>query len=121
MLNTVSLVGRLTKDPEIRYTPKGVAVGTFTLAVTRTFDREQTDFIQIVTFNKTAEIVGDNLKKGALIGLEGTIQTRSYDNIEGNSPAKLYVTEVVSNQIHFLESKAKIENSTPPPPTYGQR
>ena len=86
MLNNVSLIGRLTKDPEIRYTPKGVCVGNFTLAVGRTFDKEQTDFIQIISFNKTAQIVGDHLKKGALIGVEGTIQTRSYDNTEGNKP-----------------------------------
>ena len=118
MLNNVSLIGRLTKDPEIRYTPKGVCVGNFTLAVNRTFDKEQTDFIQIIAFNKTAEVVGNHLKKGALIGCEGSIQTRTYDNEEGR---KIFVTEVITNQIHFLESKAKIENTPPPPPAYGQR
>jgi single-strand DNA-binding protein len=117
MLNNVSLIGRLTKDPEIRYTPKGVCVANFTLAVGRTFDKEQTDFIQIIAFNKTAEVVGNNLKKGVLIGCEGSIQTRNYEH-EGR---KVYVTEVIINQVHFLESKAaKIENS-PPPPAYGQR
>lgn len=118
MLNNVSLIGRLTKDPEIRYTPKGVCVGNFTLAVGRTFDKEQTDFIQIISFNKTAQIVGDHLKKGALVGVEGSIQTRSYENED----RKVYVTEVIANQIHFLESKARIENTTPPPPpAYNQR
>ena len=117
MLNNVSLIGRLTKDPEIRYTPKGVCVANFTLAVGRTFDKEQTDFIQMIAFNKTAQVVGDNLKKGALIGCEGSIQTRTYDDKEGR---KIYVTEVITNQIHFLESKARIENSSPPP-AYGQR
>jgi single-strand DNA-binding protein len=117
MLNNVSLIGRLTKDPEIRYTPKGVCVANFTLAVGRTFDKEQTDFIQIIAFNKTAQVVGDNLKKGALIGCEGSIQTRNYEH-EGR---KVYVTEVIINQVHFLESKAKIENTSPPPPAYGQR
>src|SRR5690606_35096173 len=106
MMNSVNLTGRLTKDPELRYTPNGVAVATFTLAVNRTWTNEQgereADFIQHVAFNKTAELVADFVKKGHLVGIEGRLQVRTYENDEGKT---VWVTEVVVNQVHFLEKK----------------
>lgn len=108
MLNRVILIGRLTKDPELRYTPTGVAVTTFTLAVDRNFTNQQgqreADFINIVTWRGLAENVANYLKKGRLAAVDGKIQTRSYDNNEGK---KVYVTEVVAENVRFLESGNK--------------
>lgn len=108
MLNRVILIGRLTKDPELRYTPTGVAVTTFTLAVDRNFTNQQgqreADFINIVTWRGLAENVANYLKKGRLAAVEGKIQTRSYENNEGK---KVYVTEVVADNVRFLESTNK--------------
>lgn len=87
MINRVILVGRLTKDPELRYTPSGVAVATFTLAVNRPFTNQQgereADFIQCVVWRRQAENVANFLKKGSLAGVDGRLQTRSYENQEG--------------------------------------
>ncbi|HCD5889903.1 TPA: single-stranded DNA-binding protein [Staphylococcus aureus] len=106
MLNRVVLVGRLTKDPELRSTPNGVNVGTFTLAVNRTFTNAQgereADFINVVVFKKQAENVKNYLSKGALAGVDGRLQTRSYDNKEGR---RVFVTEVVADSVQFLEPK----------------
>ena len=106
MLNRVVLVGRLTKDPELRYTPSGVAVASITLAVNRPFSNQQgnreADFINVVIWRKQAENVANYLKKGSLAGVDGRIQTRSYDNNEGK---RVYVTEVVAESVQFLESK----------------
>lgn len=106
MLNNVSLVGRLTKDAELRYTPSNVAVATFTLAVNRTFKNEngerETDFINCVMWRQQAENLASWAKKGALIGITGRIQTRSYDNQQGQ---RIYVTEVVAEQFQLLESR----------------
>ncbi len=103
MINRVVLVGRLTKDPELRYTPSGVAVATFTLAVNRTFTNGQgereADFISIVAWRQLAELVANYLKKGSQAGLEGRLQTRSYDDKDGK---KRYVTEVVADNVQFL-------------------
>ncbi len=108
MLNRVILIGRLTKDPELRYTPTGVAVTTFTLAVDRNFTNQQgqreADFINIVTWRGLAENVANYLKKGRLAAVDGKIQTRSYDNNEGK---RVYVTEVVAENVRFLESGTK--------------
>lgn len=106
MLNRVILIGRLTKDPELRYTPSGVAVAQFTLAIDRPFTNSQskereTDFLNIITWNKLAETCANYLKKGRLTAIEGRIQTRNYDNNEGK---KVYVTEVVADNVRFLES-----------------
>jgi single-strand DNA-binding protein len=106
MLNRVILIGRLTKDPELRYTPAGVAVAQFTLAIDRPFTNSQskereTDFLNIVTWNKLAETCANYLRKGRLTAVEGRIQTRNYDNSEGK---KVYVTEVVADNVRFLES-----------------
>ncbi|TWI59611.1 single-stranded DNA-binding protein [Halalkalibacter nanhaiisediminis] len=106
MLNRVVLVGRLTRDPELRYTPNGVAVANFTLAVNRTFSNKQgereADFINCVVWQKPAENVANYLKKGSLAGVDGRIQTRSYDNNEGR---RVFVTEVVAESVQFLEPR----------------
>lgn len=106
MINRVILVGRLTKDPELRYTPNGVAVCTFTLAVNRPFTNQQgerdVDFINCVTWRKTAENLANYQKKGNLIGIEGRIQTRSYEGVDGK---RRYITEVIAESVQFLEPK----------------
>ncbi|SED13815.1 single-strand DNA-binding protein [Paenibacillus sp. GP183] len=99
MLNRVILIGRLTKDPELRYTPAGVAVTQFTLAVDRPFTSSQSkereaDFINIVTWRQLAETCANYLRKGRLTAVEGRLQIRNYDNNEGR---KVYVTEVVAD------------------------
>ena len=106
MMNRVVLVGRLTKDPELRYTPSGVAVATFTLAVNRSFTNQQgereADFINCVVWRRPAENVANFLKKGSLAGVDGRIQTRNY---EGQDGKRVYVTEVVAESVQFLEPK----------------
>ena len=108
MINNTVLVGRLTKDGELRYTPSNVAVATFTLAVNRTFKNEngerEADFINCVMWRQQAENLASWAKKGALIGITGRIQTRSYDNQQGQ---RVYVTEVVAKQFQLLESKGQ--------------
>lgn len=107
MMNRVVLVGRLTKDPELRYTPNGVAVATFTLAVGRTFTNQQgekeTDFINCVVWKRPAENVANFLKKGSLAGVDGRIQTRNYEAKDGK---RVYVTEVLAESVQFLEPKS---------------
>lgn len=106
MINRVILVGRLTKDPELRYTPNGIAVATFTLAVNRTYTNQQgereADFINCVVWRRQAENVANFLKKGNLAGVDGRIQTRNY---EGQDGRRVYVTEVVAESVQFLEPK----------------
>ncbi|MDH5039563.1 single-stranded DNA-binding protein [Enterococcus faecalis] len=106
MINNVTLVGRLTKDVDLRYTSSGTAVGQFTLAVNRNFtnqngDREA-DFINCVIWRKAAESLANYARKGTLIGLTGRIQTRNYENQQGQ---RVYVTEVVIENFQLLESK----------------
>lgn len=105
MLNRVILIGRLTKDPELRYTPSGVAVTQFNLAVDRQFNsgdgKREADFIPIVTWRQLAETCANYLRKGRLTAVEGRIQTRNY---EGNDGKRVYVTEVVADNVRFLES-----------------
>lgn len=106
MINNVTLVGRLTKDPDLRYTTSGTGVATFTLAVNRNFTSadgtREADFINCVIWRKPAETLANYAKKGVLIGVTGRIQTRSYDNQQGQ---KVYVTEVVADNFQLLESK----------------
>lgn len=106
MINRVVLVGRLTKDPEFRTTPSGVDVATFTLAVNRNFKskngEQQADFINCVVFRKQAENVNNYLNKGSLAGVDGRLQSRSYENNEGR---RVFVTEVVCDSVQFLEPK----------------
>lgn len=107
MMNRVVLVGRLTRDPELRYTPSGVAVANFTLAVNRTFTNQQgereADFINCVVWRRPAENVANYLKKGSLAGVDGRIQTRNY---EGQDGRRVYVTEVVAESVQFLEPRS---------------
>ncbi|MDC5694314.1 single-stranded DNA-binding protein [Mammaliicoccus sciuri] len=107
MINRVVLVGRLTKEPEYRVTPSGVQVATFTLAINRTFTNQngerQADFINCVVFRTPAENVNKYLNKGNLAGVEGRLQSRSYENNEGK---RVYVTEVVCDSVQFLEPKS---------------
>ena len=106
MINNVVLVGRMTRDAELRYTPSNVAVATFTLAVNRTFKSQngerEADFINVVMWRQQAENLANWAKKGALIGITGRIQTRSYDNQQGQ---RVYVTEVVAETFQLLESR----------------
>jgi single-strand DNA-binding protein len=110
-MNKVLLIGRLTKDAELRYTANGKAVASFTVAVQR--NKEEADFINCVAWNKTAENLANYTSKGSLIGVEGSIQTRSYKNNEGKT---VYVTEVWAQSVEFLSSKGKgsgSQNNTP--------
>ncbi|PTJ85105.1 single-stranded DNA-binding protein [Staphylococcus succinus] len=108
MINRVVLVGRLTKDPEFRTTPSGVNVTNFTLAVNRTFTNAQgereADFINVIVFRKQAENVNNYLSKGSLAGVDGRMQSRSYENKEGQ---RVFVTEVVADSVQFLEPKSQ--------------
>ncbi|PUB10987.1 single-stranded DNA-binding protein [Paenisporosarcina sp. OV554] len=106
MINRVVLVGRLTKDPELRYTPSGVAVARFTIAVNRSFSNQQgekeADFINCTVWRKPAENTANFLKKGSLAGVEGRIQTGSYEGTDGK---RVYTTEVVADSVQFLEPR----------------
>lgn len=111
MINRVVLVGRLTKDPVLRKTPSGASVVSFTVACNR---RNQTqeqsaDYINCVAWNKVAELMAQYLHKGSLIGLEGRIQTRSYDDQNGR---RVYVTEVLADSVQFLEPKGSRAEGT---------
>ncbi|WP_339252679.1 single-stranded DNA-binding protein [Sporosarcina sp. FSL W8-0480] len=107
MINRVVLVGRLTKDPELKYTQGGVAVTRFTLAVNRTFSNQQgereADFINCVTWRKQAENTANFLRKGSLAGIEGRIQTSSFDGQDGK---RVFMTEVVADSVQFLEPRS---------------
>ncbi|NME43221.1 single-stranded DNA-binding protein [Lactobacillus agilis] len=106
MINNVSLTGRLTKDIDLRYTQSGVAVASFTLAVNRNYKdqdgNQQTDFIQCQIWRKAAENFANFTHKGSLVGIEGRIQTRNYDNQQGQ---KVYVTEVIVTNFSLLEPR----------------
>lgn len=105
-MNNVSLVGRLTRDPELKYTPNGKAVANGTVAVNRPFKNasgeQEADFIMFQVWGKPAENLANYMKKGNQIGLTGRINTRNYENSEGK---RVYVTEVVADNVQFLESK----------------
>lgn len=106
MLNSVVLMGRLTADPELRHTPNGIAVTSFTLAVNRSYAKagteRATDFIDIVAWRNTAEFVSKYFTKGLLVAVEGSIQTRTYQDKDGNNRKAF---DVVANNVHFAESK----------------
>jgi single-strand DNA-binding protein len=105
-MNHIVLIGRLTRDPELRYTPNGVAVTNFDLAVNRPTTNQagerETDFIRIIAWQKQAELCANYLKKGRLVAVEGRLQIRSYETQDGQ---KRRVAEVVSNQVQFLDRK----------------
>lgn len=110
MINNVVLVGRLTADPNLRYTASGTGVATFTLAVNRNFTNQDgnrdADFINCVIWRKSAETLANYAKKGTLLGVTGRIQTRNYENQQGQ---RVYVTEVVADNFQLLESRSNNE------------
>ena len=123
-MNKAILIGRLTRDPELRYTSSNRAVCQFTVAIDRPFTNQasgqrEADFINVVAWDKTGENVGKYMTKGRLIAVEGRIQTRNYENNEGR---RVYVTEVIANNVQFLESRNAQNtnnnsiNSMPEPP-----
>ena len=125
MINNVVLIGRLTRDPELRYTPSNVAVATFNLSVNRNFKgangEREADFINCIMWRKQAENFANWIKKGALVGITGRIQTRSYENQHGQ---RVYVTEVVAESFQTLEKKDNTANQSSMenqmPQSYGQ-
>lgn len=109
MINRVVLVGRMTRDPELRTTNTGASVTSFTLALNRNYnsaDGQQADYINCVIWNKAAENVEKYCSKGSLVGVEGRLRSRSYDNAQGQ---KVYVVEVVCDSVQFLETRAMRE------------
>ncbi|MBM7635334.1 single-stranded DNA-binding protein [Streptococcus saliviloxodontae] len=113
MINNVVLVGRMTRDAELRYTPSNQAVATFSLAVNRNFKNQagerEADFINCVIWRQQAENLANWAKKGALIGITGRIQTRNYENQQGQ---RVYVTEVIADNFQILESRATREGGS---------
>lgn len=111
MINNVTLVGRLTKDPELKYTPSNVAVATFTMAVNRNFKgvngEREADFINCMMWRKQAELFAEWCKNGNLVGVTGRIQTRNYENQEGR---RVYLTEVVAENFERLEKRDDTAN-----------
>jgi len=121
MINSAVLVGRLANDPELRYTPSGTPIATFRLAVDRGRKGEdgksETDWLNIVAFSKTAELAAQYLDKGALVGIEGRIQSRSWEGQEGK---RQYSVEIVANNVRFLESKSEAERRLGGTPKQGR-
>lgn len=117
VMNRVFLVGRLTDEPKLTYTPNGVAIANFTLAVNRTYTNQEgkreADFIRIVVFRKAAENVANYLKKGYLTGIDGRLQSRSY---EDQNKKRVYITEVVAESVNFLERKPQKQGNQQPAP-----
>ena len=111
MLNSVTLIGRLTRDVELRYTPSGVAVARFNLAVERSFKNakgeREADFIDIVVWRKAAEVVANNLGKGRLVAVEGNLQIRSYDDREG---IRRKAAEINASKVRFLNWPSNQKN-----------
>lgn len=113
-INAVTLVGRLTKDPELKYTQSGIASCRFTLAVNRNFKgqdgKQEADFINCVTWRKQAENTANFLRKGSLTGITGRIQTSNFEGKDGN---RVFMTEVVADSVQFLEPKSSNTNNAP--------
>ena len=114
-MNKAILIGRLTADPNLRYTQSGNAVANFTLAVDRSFTNQggekETDFIDIVTWRKLAEIVANNLEKGRLVAVEGRLQIRSYEDRNG---VRRKAAEIVADQVKFLDYRRQDEPQSEP-------
>jgi single-strand DNA-binding protein len=104
MINRVVLVGRLTKDAELRFTASGIAVANFTVACDRRFNKDETDFIQVVVWRGLAENVANYTRKGSLVALEGRLQVSSYEKDDGQ---RVWKTEVVADDVRFLDSKKR--------------
>ena len=112
MMHRVVMVGRMTRDPELRRTGSGAAVTSFTLALNRNYssaDGQQTDFIPCVVWNKVAENVARYCSKGSLVGVDGKLRSRTYDNAQGQH---VFVVEVQCDSVQFLETKAQRERNT---------
>ena len=106
-MNNFSGLGRLTKDVDLRYTEQGTAIGNFTLAINRNFKNKQTgeyeaDFIDCVAFGRTGEVIAEYVKKGQQLAVEGRVQTRNYENKDGQ---RVYVTEIVVNEFTFVDNR----------------
>lgn len=117
-MNKAIIIGNLTRDPELRQTGSGISVCTFTVAVSRPFNRDETDFIPVVTWRALAENCGKFLAKGRKVGVDGRIQVRSYDD---NNGQRRYVTEIVADNVEFLSPKGegggqRMQQNVPPPP-----
>lgn len=114
MINQVTLVGRLTRDPELKFTADGIPVTNVTLAVSRNFRSQNgeigTDFVQCTLWKKTAENTAQYCSRGSIIGITGRIHTRNYENQDGK---KVYVTEVVAEAVRFLSGKPSLERTEP--------
>jgi len=122
MLNRTILVGRLTRDPDLRYTPSGVALANFTVAANRPFKNQQgeqeADFVNCVAWRKQAENLSNYMRKGQMIGVDGRLQSRSY---EGKDGKMVYVTEVLAESIQFLKPKRNGGQQQANQNTYGQQ
>ena len=123
MFNLVVLTGRLTNDVELKVTTSGISVCNFTIAVDRAYkkgEEKQTDFLNVVCWRTTAEFVSKWFKKGSLIGIEGSIQTRKYQDKDGNNRTAF---EIVANNVHFIESKrsADVNVSADPLPDFANK
>lgn len=117
-MNNVILTGRLTADPQLNYTANGTAIATFTVAVRRRVQAEgqpDADFIRVVAWGKLGETVAQHMKKGRMVGVQGRIQTRSYENNEGH---RVYVTEVVAETVEFLDRPPQTQNGDTSPSTH---
>lgn len=114
-MNNCSLIGRLTKDPEVKKTQSGTSVCSFTIAVDRRFKNadgsKQTDFIPCVGWRQVADIIGQYFHQGSRIGITGSIQTRSYDGQNG----KVFITEVLVSEIEFIDKKSETQEQKPIP------
>lgn len=106
-MNQCQLLGRMTRDPELKYTPQGTAVVSFSLAVDRRFNREKADFIDVVAWRQTAEFISKHFKKGTRIAVVGSIQTRSWEDNEGH---KRKAVEVVADSVYFADAKKDVED-----------
>jgi single-strand DNA-binding protein len=117
-MNRIILLGRLTKDPEVRYTPSGKVVCQFTLAVDRPFSNQEgqreADFIPVVIWGKQAETCGNSLTKGQRTLVEGRLQIRTYDGKDGN---RHWVTEVIADRFEFIERRSDVANARPSAPS----
>lgn len=107
MLNTITIMGRLTKDPELRKTTNGTSVATLSVAVDRDFDREKTDFFNVVAWRNTAEFVAKNFSKGRAICVHGRLKTRKWTDKNGNSRTEY---EIVADSVYFADSKPSGKN-----------
>lgn len=110
MLNHIVLMGRLTRDPELRMTQSGKPVASFSLAVERDFQKDVTDFIDVVAWNRTAEFVNSFFNKGQLVAVTGSLQIRDWTDKNGN---KRRSAEVIAEHVYFAEPKRQAEEATP--------